>query len=105
MSIPIKQEPKYNVDINGIYNRQTKKVIPEEEPIFVLRASDKHAVKVLKYYEKLVSNGEHTIAIKNRLKDFIGFSKVYPNRMKEPDTDLKIFEEIELNSGMMINHY
>ena len=81
------QEPKYDCNMQGqIFNRTTGKFIPDEEPIFILRAKDKNAALLLAHYKKLCFHETHKNAINNRLHDFVAFANEYPERMKEPDT-------------------
>lgn len=81
------QEPKYDVNEFGhVYNRNSKKVIPDGEPIFIFRASDKHAVAALEYYMECVQNDQHAEAISDRVIAFHEFATKHPDKMKEPDT-------------------
>lgn len=83
------QEPKYDVDANGrLVNRATGIAIPDDEPVFVLRAKDKHAVKTLMRYADMCGDGDprHIDVVHQRLTDFIRFSEEHPERMHEPDS-------------------
>ena len=74
-----------------LVNRQSGEPIPDDEPIFILRARDVHAVKVLKaYYRELPfsAKGDHATAVKLRIEQFQDFAGANPARMKEPDTVL-----------------
>ncbi|MBX3610362.1 MAG: hypothetical protein KF871_10755 [Hydrogenophaga sp.] len=66
--------------------RATGKPIPDDEPVFVLRAQDVHAVNALLGYSVLLDNPEHRAAVEQRIKDFEAFRDANPDRMKFPDT-------------------
>lgn len=83
-----KQEPKYANDERGqIINRKTGEPIPDDEPVFIFRARDQHAVAVLTHYARLIINGPHghTEAVHQRMEDFMAFRDANPDRMKVPD--------------------
>lgn len=89
-------EPKYAINASGqLYNRVSGKVIPDDEPVFILRASDKNAALAIAYYKKLCNDKDHQAAINNRLHQFVDYAHEHPERMKEPDTG-----PIETNSAM-----
>lgn len=81
------QEPKYDCNEFGhLYNRRTKEVIPDDEPVFIFRARDVHARSALEDYASVLVPGEHRDAVCQRIADFYAFSHAHPERMKEPDT-------------------
>lgn len=80
------QEPKYDA-INGqIVNRATGNPIPDDEPIFILRAKDIRAVGALKRYQQFCTDTEHRAVVGKRIVDFESFARTHYDRMKEPDT-------------------
>lgn len=96
------QEPKYNAyvfDANGdmqalepdyelrIVNRVSGEPIPDDEPIFILRARDIHALDTLADYHDRCDDIGHSQAVVSRIRNFEDFKKQHPERMKEPDTD------------------
>lgn len=85
-SMSNEQEPKYGIYSGHLYNRVSGKIIPYDEPVFILRAQDKYAIGALGYYLKRCCNIEHKQAIIKRIDDFIRFNLDYRERMKEPDT-------------------
>lgn len=87
MSLPVKQEPKYNSDQGGIFNRASGEYIPHEEPVFILRARDKHAIQTLQFYADMVKDEHHQSVVAARIAHFTNYQMNYPERMKEPDTD------------------
>lgn len=82
------QEPKYTVSQrNGrIVNRATGKPIPDDEPVFILRAKDVHASAALAAYLRELGEIEHRAAVQARIDAFDAFAAAHPERMKYPDT-------------------
>lgn len=91
MGMKTKQEPKYKIK-GRIVNRQSGQAIPDDEPIFILRARDVTAVELLKKYGDLVKasgcNTEHRTSVQKRVDQFSKFAADNPDRMKVPDTTL-----------------
>ena len=89
------QEPKYKIENGRLVNRQSNEPIPDDEPVFILRARDIHAVDVLERYLSLVATArgphldvEHYRAVKIRQAQFQLWAAKHPDRMKFPDTKL-----------------
>ena len=80
------QEPKYGIRNGQIVNRESGAPIPDDEPIFVFRAKDRLAVRILTGYFSAIEDPEHARAVAARLEDFKRFAKEHPERMKDPDT-------------------
>lgn len=76
------QEPKYAVDEKGIYNRQSGEHIPLDEPVFILRARDIHAIKTLGFYSAQVADAHHREVIEKRIDQFESFAFLMTERMK-----------------------
>lgn len=85
-------EPKYRIENGRIVNRVSGEAIPDDEPIFILRARDCLAIHAFEGYifalEDEPGTAEHLKAVKIRLKNFGDFSDQHPERMKVPDTTL-----------------
>jgi len=84
------QEPKYEARGGRIFNRATGEAIPDDEPVFILRARDTTALAVLVAYHSdhlLCGNSEHAAAVLKRVKDFQRFMREHSDRMKYPDTE------------------
>lgn len=60
--------------------------IPFDEPIFILRAKDVHAVEAILHYRNQCLNSEHYYAVEERISEFMEFTATHPDKMKEPDT-------------------
>ncbi|WP_430434776.1 KTSC domain-containing protein [Methyloversatilis sp.] len=85
------QCPKYTISQKDgrLVNRATGKPIPDDEPVFVLRAQDVLAIHALQDYQSRVyASGDfgQAGAVSLRIADFIDFANAHPERMKSPDT-------------------
>lgn len=87
------QEPKYTVTQHGrLVNRETGKAIPDDEPVFVLRAQDRQAADAIAAYLMSLEDDAHATAVQKRLDAFRAFAEASPGRMKEPSTLLPVTE-------------
>ncbi len=77
-----RQAGKYEIDIGRIKNFKTKEIIPKCEPIFILRAQDKHAVHTLIAYMEACETAAQREGVSRRLADFAVYA-LY-NDVKEP---------------------
>lgn len=86
--LTLDQCPKYTVSQKDgrIVNRATGKPIPDDEPVFILRASDANALEAMYRYHEVCANMSHEESVLNRIEAFDGFSERHPERMKEPDS-------------------
>jgi|GEM_PF-3090236 len=82
------QEPKYKFEQGQVINRFSGEAIPKNEPVMIFRARDIHAIQMLYYYRELVNDQEHADIVLRRIEQFEAFKKEFPDRMKEPDTEL-----------------
>lgn len=82
------QEPKYKIEDGKLVNRQSGEAIPDDEPVFILRARDIMAVETLSRYHSRIMDNEHARAVHFRIEQFERFAKAHPERMKSPDTQL-----------------
>ena len=83
------QDPKYDIEDGRLVNAVTRVPIPEDEPIFILRAQDGHAAPTLWNYWHDCKNLAHRNVVYARLVAFRVFAeKSHPERMKEPDTEV-----------------
>lgn len=82
------QSPKHTISQKDgrLVNRATGKPIPDDEPVFVLRAQDALALPALEAYVSLVGDRQHADAVEQRIKAFVEFAEAHPERMKSPDT-------------------
>ncbi len=82
------QEPKYTTSGKDgrLVNRASGKPIPDDEPVFILRAQDVHALPAMLGYMTLVENDAHRTELQKRVLAFEAFRDAHPERMKFPDT-------------------
>ncbi len=86
----VEQEPKYGVNENGkLVNRVSGEPIPDDEPVFILRARDVHAAIIIRDYAMYCADDEHREVVLGRWADFRRFAADHPDRMKEPDTEIE----------------
>lgn len=78
------EDPKYEFRDGKFFNRKTGEAIPDEEPVFIMRAKDFHAVPTLYGYLSMCLNESHRQVILDRIQEFDQFRSDYPERMKEP---------------------
>ena len=81
------QDPKYIIIDGALANASTREFIPEDEPIFILRAKDICALPTILQYAGFVNNEEHKRAVNKRVTEFHNFSANNPDRMHMPDTE------------------
>ncbi len=91
------QDPKYVIVEGQLANVQTGEYIPSNEPIFIFRAKDIHAVGILKKYEDTCLDQEHRANIMARIAEFEAFAADNNDLMGEPDT--LVSDDLEANCG------
>lgn len=81
------QEPKYSIGERGrLVNRASGRPIPDDEPIFTLRAQDKLGMQTLQAYRAMsLSVGVDPGSIDERIQAFSKFAVQHPERMKYPN--------------------
>jgi len=71
---------------NQLVKRDGEVPVPDDEPLFILRAQDRKALPVLLAYSMICDNIDHKASIKKTIDDFREFQAKNPDRMKEPDS-------------------
>jgi len=79
------RERKYKIEFNRLVSRTTGEPLPEDEPLFILRAQDKNALATLMAYHMICNNLQHKAEVKKSIDDFKEFRDKFPERIKEPD--------------------
>jgi len=79
------RERKYKIEDNRLVRRADGVPVPDDEPLFILRAQDQNALAVIMAYHAICTNLDHKAEIINSMKDFKQFRDEHPERMKEPD--------------------
>lgn len=80
------QEPKYVIENGRLVNRQSGETIPDDEPVFILRARDKNAAAILRAYASSCIDPAHREAANLRAAQFANWATLHSDRMREPDT-------------------
>lgn len=80
-------ERKYCISNNQLVKRVGLKPVPDDEPVFILRAQDRKALAALTAYHAVVDTLEQKASITTSIEDFRVFQYQHPERMKEPDPD------------------
>jgi hypothetical protein len=79
---------KFSTDGIKIFNTVSGEEIPQDEPLFLLRARDTLAGPLLRAYHSLAlesgCNDLHLAGIVQMLRKFEGYSRTKPERMKLP---------------------
>jgi hypothetical protein len=86
------QDPKYSFASGRLVNSATLQPIPEDEPVFMLRGRDVHALDTLWPYLDACPPGPQRDAIRASIVRFERFAKEHPDRMKEPDTTPEVYQ-------------
>jgi hypothetical protein len=80
---------KFSCDGNRIINVNTSEPIPDDEPVFLLRAKDKAAIRALSEYgvecTRIGSPQTHLDAIADRIADFAIWQADHKPTLKVPD--------------------
>jgi hypothetical protein len=83
---------KFFIDGEQIVSRHGN-VVPEDEPLFLLRARDENAILTLKAYRDIchvrACPWEHVVGIEDTIRLFERFRRENPERMKEPGSSLR----------------
>jgi len=90
---PMAEDRKFKFEDGKFVNRVSGEAIPDDEPVIIFRARDRHALRVLRFYLTLVDE-HHRQAILDRINAFQAFEQAHPDRLKEPG----ITRDIRLDS-------
>jgi hypothetical protein len=89
----VSEDRKFKFENGRFINRVSGEAIPDDEPVIIFRARDRHAVSVLQYYLSLATDAHHQQAILDRIEEFSAYREANPGRLKEPG----ITRHIKLN--------
>lgn len=78
------EDRKFKFEDGKFINRVSGKAIPDDEPVIIFRARDRHAVAVLNFYWQLATDEHHREAISDRIEEFLAYKNAHPEQMKEP---------------------
>lgn len=79
-------DAKYDVSTGDFVNRRSGLAIPDDEPVFILRARDRHAYRAIVDYAMNCDDEPHRIDVLNVARRFKQFALEHPEKMKEPGT-------------------
>jgi len=77
---------KFTIKDNQLVFIGSGEVIPEDEPVFILRACDRQASSILRVYQsKMRPTDPCWKGIQAVIEEFTRFRKNNPDKMKQPD--------------------
>lgn len=80
------QEPKYKIAGDKLVNRQDGIPIPDDEPLFLIRAKDHYALSALMAYLRALPEGPHKEAVSVRCAQFSNWQALHSSRVTLPTT-------------------
>jgi hypothetical protein len=98
MSEPFKRpegqiDPKFWIDGRQQIITRHREIVPADEPLFLLRARDRNALRALLAYSdaccRTGCTSEQTAGIGERIREFIDYRGSHPERMKEPGSSYR----------------
>lgn len=78
------QDPEYDIRGGKLVSRATGEAIPDDEPVFILRASDRRALSALIVYYTAHEPGDSR-PIAGRIEAFKAFARAHPEKMQDSD--------------------
>ena len=82
----------------GLIKRSNEDPIPEDEPVFILRARDRFALSLLLYYRELSitegANEWHKAGMERVILGFEAWTDAHPGLMKEPGVTRGLPEDL-----------
>lgn len=78
------EDRKFKFENGRFVNRVSGEEIPDDEPVIIFRARDRHALPLLRAYVSMVDDEHHRAAVLDRIDEFRQFAREHPERMKEP---------------------
>lgn len=88
------EDRKFKFENGRFVNRVSGEAIPDDEPVILFRARDRHALSVLEHYLSLVGIPHHKRAVQDRIDEFSAYKAAHPDLQKEPG----VTRSIVLNS-------
>lgn len=77
-------ERKYKILNGQLVKRLGEKPIPDNEPLFILRAKDRKALATLVAYNMILDNLDQKAEVTKSINDFRAFQEQNPEKIKEP---------------------
>lgn len=92
------EDHKFKFENGRFVNRVSGEAIPDDEPVIIFRARDRHTIGVLGYYLSRVEDPHHQRAIIERINEFEAFQRDHADRVKEPGITRHIALKSDPNS-------
>lgn len=77
-------ERKYRIKDGKLVKKDGEKSVPDDEPLFILRAKDRKALATLVAYNMILDNLDQKAEVTKSINDFRAFQEMHPERMAEP---------------------
>ncbi len=74
---------KYKIEDGRLVEKANGVPIPLDEPVFILRASDRKALAAVVAYSMIVNGLDHKAAVVRCIVDFREFERKNPDKMRE----------------------
>ena len=78
------EDRKFKFENGRFVNRVSGEPIPDDEPVIIFRARDRHSLALLRHYQLLATDPHHQRAIQDRIDEFTAYQRAHPERLKEP---------------------
>jgi len=78
-------ERKYQILDGKLVKRDKEIPVPEDEPLFILRAKDRKALPALLAYHMILDRLDQKEAVTKCINDFREFQEKNPELMSEPE--------------------
>ena len=78
-------ERKYTIEEGRLCKKSNLVPVPEDEPVFILRAKDRKALATILAYCMVLDSLEQREAVMKVVEDFRRFQVDHPNEMHEPN--------------------
>lgn len=78
------EDRKFKFEDGRFINRVSGLAIPDDEPVMLFRARDKHALDTLLYYSSLIQDPHHRQAVADRVVEFAQWRIDNHDQLKEP---------------------
>ncbi len=78
-------ELKYGIEGGRLVKKSDGVPVPEDEPVFILRAKDTKAIAALTAYSVLIERLEQKEMVRKSIMAFLKFAKENPDKMGEPE--------------------
>lgn len=77
-------ERKYKIKDEQIVKKSNEVPIPDDEPVFILRAKDRKALATLVAYNMILDYLDQKAEVTKSINDFRAFQENNPEKMAEP---------------------